>query len=300
MRNYIFLLACLFSTSMLYAQSTSSDQAEGKCFKKYTCDKSFKKRCSTKTKRAQSTNTTFSEQALAKKWKVNAVGLNIGSFGDHYRDMTAEGMLSMAINFDKQIDLDGYHLVYGGSNVSIEGGTIGAFISLSPRTRDKSSFNFNQELRLGANLNINREAMIEYHNSPSRGYTGGNSIVYCVIENELTLSGAYLFRKRFSKRLSIYGGAGLNLGSTFDNAFLLIESDNTSFDTETTEVAAKSSYYTRGFGQVGLTYHTLGHVAFNLDLQTGMGMQIVNGAQNNLISETCVVQMGAQYSFLRN
>lgn len=296
MKKYIFLLTCLFSANFVAAQSTI-EQKDRSCIKRMFCSDKAKKSCYTKCDK-QKTNELGTANSL-KKWRVGAVGFSMGAFADMYHNMTDEGMKSMAINLpQREINLEGYRKTYGENEVMIEGGMLGGYVSLNPRRRDGSGYNLNQELRLGVGVNLDREAMIQYQDEVSGTE---NSVIYCLIENELMLSGSYLVKFRLSNRFSLYGGGGMNLGGTFNNAFLLIEDKTVSNEvvTETTEVQALSSYYTRGFAHGGVAYHTKGRVSFHLDFKTGMGMQIVNGAKNNLISESCVGQIGVQYSFMK-
>ena len=292
MKKYIFLLTCLLSTSMLMAQCPKSSSK--RCFKAEKCKKQYTSSCEKKTM-------DVNEECMlpnTKKWRIGAIGLNIGSFTDHYQSMTVEGMKSMAIDLPNvPVDLNGLNMMGDESSVVIEGASLGAYISLNPRNRTRDGHNLNQELRIGFSTNIDREAMIQFSDNNYE-----NSVIYCLIESEVMLSAQYLFSGQFGRRFGFYGGAGMNVGSTFNNLFLLIEDGRDSngfWESSTTEVAAKSSYYTRGFLSAGLMYHTLGRVSLSLDIQSGVGLQVVNGAKNNYISDICAGQLGVQYRFLK-
>ena len=283
MKNLFALFALLLSTQLVLAQCP---YAAKKCqVKEKACQKKSLSSCDKKV----TTN-----EIATKRWQINAVGVTIGSFGDMYDNMTEEGMLSMANGLPNgSINSTAFSKV--DNQVMIEGGSLGAYISLNPRNRTQDGYNLNQELRLGINANIEREAMIEF-SDPSY-----NSLVYCLIENEINLSASYLFSRTFGRRFGVYGGLGMNVGSTFDNVFLLINNtneDDTSWEAGTTEVEAKSSYYTRGFLHLGLAYH-MRRISLSLDVKSGMGMQFVDGAQNNYIKDSCVGQLGVQYNFNR-
>lgn len=284
MKKYFFLFTCLLSSTLLMAQNPL--KSEESCKRYSSCEK--------RSSKCDKSSKFGSTDLVSKKWRVNAVGIGVGDFGDTYQNMSVEGMKSMAIDLPSQnMNLTG--LRQDQNTVMISGANLGAYISLSPRNSTKDGYRTGQELRIGLNANIDREAMIQYSD-----FNYDNSVIYCLIENEVNISASYLFSGTLWNRLGFFGGAGMNLGSTFNNSFLLIEDrsdSNGNFESTTTTVDAKSSYYTRGFIHAGIMYHTLGRISFSLETQSGVGMQIVDGAKNNYLSDSCSGRIGLQYRF---
>lgn len=285
MKKYILSLALLICTGFVYAQN---------------CSDYRKSNCYTKCEKRQSQN--LNDVKPSKKWKISGFGASFGASGDSYANMTKEGMASMAINMPSQLlNVDGYEQTIDANEFMVHGGQVGAFAVLS-RDNSKEPFMFHPEFRFSLNATFDREAMFEYTRTDEVPTSSPNSVIYCLIENEVNFTASYIARMYMGERFSIYGGAGLNAGTTFNNIFLLIQDQPTStnpYNESTTEVEAKSSYYTRGLIHVGATYHTRGRLSFNFDMQSGAGLQIIDGSSNNLISEVCAGSLGIQYNLFR-
>ncbi len=224
-----------------------------------------------------------------KKWKIANVGVQTGSYIDNYSNITQQGLQSMIrgnvvpmVLVDLKENSDYY--------AAMEGGRLSAYISLNPFNFEQGNRNFNQELRLGLSMTLDRELMLDYYGFDENRQR--HNLTYCLVENEFMVSATYLFKKHIGRHISVYAGPGANIGTTFDNQMLAWGSDIEFFDSK-----ASASIYTRLYGEAGLSLRVLKGITFTAETQLGVGMQIVHGGKNNIVSSTNAISLGLQYQF---
>ncbi|PHR33159.1 MAG: hypothetical protein COA38_05570 [Fluviicola sp.] len=226
---------------------------------------------------------TFAQEnaTKVKKFKLNSIGIDFGYTGDRYSKMNLESMYDLTKNpslLDR--DLNGYtSSLYRSS----DGGRIGINASFTPFSTANDSYNTNHEVRFGAYYS-SREPLISYNRIDADGTR--NSIIYCNMVQELSLTGAYLIRKSPAKAkwFSVYAGLGASLGSSFNDKMVVMEShyDPNDYSTITNENAfyeAKSSFYSRVYAPIGLDVTIFNRVRLGLEGTIGVGMQNVYGGK---------------------
>lgn len=225
-----------------------------------------------------------------KKWRVANFGVHIGSYFDSYSNMSQAGLESMIRGTDlPSIDLG--HLIPNSDYYALmEGGRMGAYIALHPFSYGNQDYKWNQELRLGLSVNLDRELMLNYYNIDDTRQI--RDITYCLIENEAILSASYLFKKQIGRYLNVYAGPGANIGKTFNNTMLAWGSDFDHFESK-----ASASTYTRLYAEGGVSLRTFKGLTITAETQLGAGMQIVHKGKNNFVSNTTAVTLGLQYQF---
>lgn len=215
-----------------------------------------------------------------KKFKLNSIGIDFGHTGDRYSKMNLESMYDLTKNpslLDR--DLNGYtSSLYRSS----DGGRIGVNASFTQTGTTNDSFNTNHELRFGAYYS-SREPLISYNRIDADGIN--NSIIYCNVVQEVSLTGAYLIRKSpvKAKWFSVYAGLGVSLGSSFNDRMVVMENsyDPNNYSEGTNANAsyeAKSSFYSRVYAPIGLDVTIFNRVRLGLEGTIGVGMQnVYNG-----------------------
>ncbi len=187
-----------------------------------------------------------------KMWQINSFGTHVGISSDVYQRMSMDHMRDFATNpSELTLDLDGYTEY---AHAVITGVTLGGWITASKFNAASGEYRTNREVQLGANIITGRESAVEYEREePTANGTEYHSVVYCDMESEVNLHGAYLFRTNRERKWNVFGGIGANIGATFNDAMLIIfnryATDNngtfieSSFDEEDVlEYGAKPSY----------------------------------------------------------
>lgn len=245
------------------------------------------------------TATTVSAQTETTKsptWRLSSFGLNIGTVHDVYQRMNLDMMYDFTQNsalLDR--DLTGMEeILYRESS----GGRVGLNVTLSA---DRPNARYGHEIRLGAFFS-NREPLISYHAPSEFGEASGSSIIYCNVVNEVSLEGTYLLRRSLGKKekFSLYGGAGISLGSSFNNKLVVMESssDSTGMFASGSDsfYAGKSSLFTRVNVPVGIQANLINRVSFNFETIIGVGMQSVFGGRNYFIPFSGGIRLGISYN----
>lgn len=220
-----------------------------------------------------------------KKLKLNSIGVDFGYAGDRYSKMNLESMYDLTKNpalLDR--DLNDYtSSLYRSS----EGGRFGINASFTPFSTANDSYNTNHEIRFGAYFS-SREPLISYDRTDVNG--NHNSIIYCNMVREISLTGAYLIRKSPAKAkwFSVYAGLGASLGTSFNDKMVVMENSYSpndymsgTFDIEVYE--AKSSFYSRVYAPLGMDVTIFNRVRLGLEATVGVGMQNVYGGKTYLM-----------------
>lgn len=236
--------------------------------------------------------TTFAQ----KTWQLNEVGLGFGTQNDRIQNMSMDWMRTYAYSNEAfQVALDGYdYTPYS----EFFGTTLNAAVSFRKAT---PTGDISHELRFGATLITDREAMISYDREDLvEGGTYQESLIFCLVDDELALDMAYLVRKT-GKHFSVYTGVSGMFGSTFSSQLLrirnasIVPEDINLGNTSITEVenttayfSAKNAAFCRLQVPVGIEVHRK-KWAFGPEFRVGVGGHSVFGGEivfhcpNNLI-----------------
>jgi hypothetical protein len=222
--------------------------------------------------------------------KINSIGIEVGTNRDTYQKMDLETMYDLTQNpalLDR--DLNGYESNFYRTT---SGGKIGFNLSFTPYSRKTGEYNSAHEIRLGAHY-VNSEPLISYYKFGQQGIS--SSFMYCNMVNEVSLNGAYLFKKSptIAPWLSFYAGVGASLGSSFNNKMLVMESTITSNDDTSSKYSyesdfydAKSSFYSRIYAPLGINVTIFNKVQFGFEGTIGSGMQSVYDGKTYLLPVT--------------
>lgn len=229
---------------------------------------------------------SFAQFPLGKqKAKLSGVRVIIGGTTDSYANLSPEGLFSMLKpnqNFD--FDLNNYE-EYDSYFAVMSGGSLGVSLIFNPKKSD-GTLRTNREIRVGANIGLDREVMIDM---AARNLGGPADYVgLCVIENSFNLEAAYLFIASITNFLEVYAGPGANLGGTFGNRFLFVGDPS-----DIGDLKARNSNYVRAHAIAGATFGT-NHIFFQLEGKVGAGAQIVHNGKANLLG-TYGIQIGVGY-----
>ena len=229
-------------------------------------------------------------------WRLSSFGINVGTVHDVYQRMN----LDMMYDFTENPALLDRDLTGMQENLYREssGSRLGLNVSLEA---NRPNARFGHEIRLGAFFS-NREPMISYHQSSADENFASTNIIYCNIVNEVSIEGAYLLHKTLGRRgwFSAYAGAGLSIGSSFNNQLVVMESSSDSTGMFATGndsfYDAKSSLFTRVNIPIGIQATVLKKVNFNFETNIGVGMQSVFGGRNYFMPVTSGIRLGLSYN----
>jgi len=223
-------------------------------------------------------------QFFLSKNKIKLTGFraSLGGSSDVYGNLSGEGLFSMLKpNQGANFDINQYREVDYGYAAEMVGGSLGFDLTFSPTNSD-GTLRTNRELRLGVNVNIEREILIDMAPLSQTGDWLG----LCVIENNFNLNVAYLFKAKLGP-LEVYTGPGANVGGTFGNDFIFMGSgDNTFYQ-------AYGSNYVRAYGLAGFGLN-IWRVQFQAEGTYGVGSQVVYNGDVNLL-RTYGLQLSVGY-----
>jgi len=242
----------------------------------------------------------MSEVVRMKKLQFNQVDFGIGVDNDHYGSMSLDEISAFAKHPEEiQRDLSG--LVEEATTVT-RGAALYVNFGYTPLNKSTGTYRNDREWRFGVGLHSGKESMLSYKNEEL-----DTTIVYCNLQSEITIEGAYLFKGRWGKRFHWYYGAGMSLGSTFNNQIMLIasrylkpgqhpsEQENNEENTKT--YAAKSVQYGRFYIPYGIGYGINNNLIIGFDFKTGIGFQKIPGHSVNYIKKTGAFVLGVKYRF---
>ncbi|MEM1134750.1 MAG: hypothetical protein AAGI07_02840 [Bacteroidota bacterium] len=242
-----------------------------------------------------STAHIFAQDRPLKKMTLKNVRFHVGSFFDTYDNLSPEGLLSMIKGANTSgFKLSDYEEAYRYAR--LEGGNIGFDLVFTP-TKQLYNNKVTQEIRLGASVNLAREAMIDMskitENENADPYYTGDFVGLCIIENEFVLQASYIFNFSIvESKWQLYVGPGANFGSTFSNDFVFIGlSDEL--------IPAKNSHFFRAYTTLGTS---LQFNRWRVDLESiyGLGAQIVHQSDNNFMKRNRAVQLGISYQLKKS
>ena len=244
--------------------------------------------------------TDVQELSKMKKWQFNQMDWGVGIDNDHYDKMSLDLIMAFAKDPDQmQRDLSGMN---EDATTVTRGAAYYTNISFSPLDASTGTYKTNRELKLGMGIHANKEAMLTYKNEDL-----DTSIVYCNLQSEITIEGAYLFKTKWGKRIHLYAGIGANVGATFNNEMVLITgkyfdegehpSEQPSDEMNAESYEAKSVAYSRIYIPYGIGYGIGQKTIIGLDFKTGVGVQKISGEQANYIKKTGAFILSVKYRF---
>jgi hypothetical protein len=233
-----------------------------------------------------------------QKLHFDQIEFGIGIDNDHYNTMSLEEIMAFANN-PEQMQRDLYGMEEVASTVN-RGAAIYVNFGYAPLNKTTNSYRTDREWRFGVGLHCGKEAMLSYKNEDI-----DTSIVYCNLQSEITLESAYLLKGLWGKRFHWYYGAGMSLGSSFNNQMLLISgryfgpdehpSEQESYEKNVETFDAKSVYYARFYIPYGIGYGLNERWIIGFDFKTGIGVQKIQGKSSNYIKKTGAFVLGVKY-----
>lgn len=244
------------------------------------------------------TNFSFAQST----WSLNEVAVGIGNQNDRVKDMSMDWMRTYAKSDEAfQLSLDGYDYnpcsEFMGTSLNVD----------LTFTQGDPMGNVSQELRVGARLITDREAMISFDREDIvETGTYQESLIFCLVDDELVWDIAYLVRKT-GKHFSMYTGVAGNFGTTFSSKLLRIRNssiipedialgnDGAQEVENTTDVfSAKNAVFYRMQIPFGLEVHR-NKWAFGPEFRIGVGGHSVLGGNSYLITPTTLFSMRLSY-----
>lgn len=219
-----------------------------------------------------------------QKARFSGFKLNIGGSFENYANLSGEGLFSMLRpNQTSSFDISNYREIDYGYGAIMEGNYLGFDLIFNPKNSE-GNVRLNREIRVGAQINIGREILIDM--SPNG--VSIDPIGLCLIENNFNLNASYLFRTT-NKIFNAYAGPGANIGGTFGNDFIFMGSGDQTF------YKAYGSNYLRVYALAGISMN-LARVSFHLEGNYGFGSQVVHNGDVNLL-QTYGLQASIGYRF---
>lgn len=228
-----------------------------------------------------------------KKWTVSSFSVATGMQMDRYMKMDLETMRELTFNpalLDR--DLNGYseQLDRNSSGVRMGG-------NITLRSANQTANGFEREIRIGAFYSA-REPIVYYTKTVGDVYS---TVLYCNMVNEVSVDGAYLLSKRSAriKRLRMYAGLGLSVGSTFNNKSIVMESSYGEEESTNTqdEYRGESSLISRLYIPVGVEFNVLKKLALGLEGNLGVGMQNIYSGKSYFMPVSASMQLKLAYQF---
>lgn len=254
---------------------------------------------------AQTTESTVPKGLLP--WKMSSLSLNMGGQTDNYAKMDLNRMRGYAKSSEllQEIDLSNHSGTYYND---VSGSSAAFNIAFNPIQfrAGKATTRTNREIRFGASVVFGREGMITYDPDNISFANSGESVTYCIIENEFTLSGEYRYIASPFRRFNVYGGFGAQLGGTAGNELLLIFDRNVNpavpnpeqVSTETDIYDAKNMIFARAYVPFGVEYNATDRIGVGLGFRQGLGLQQVMDGDTYFIWRSGATLFELKYRFL--
>lgn len=229
------------------------------------------------------------------KWRVNQVGLYLGGHNDSYAAMSMDYMRAYAFR-TSLVDLD----LQGMEEevfADVSSGMVVLSLGMQPLDRVGNVYRTNQELRFTVELQAGKEAMIAWSEQGS-----SNTLVYCVIQNEASINGAYLLRMDKLPVIDLFVGAGASLSRSFGNQFVFINESNVRYAGEqagnqgASYFRARGSAYYRLYLPFGLDLKLFENFRLSLETRIGAGVEHVRGDGGYSIPLSRATLLGMKYS----
>lgn len=241
-----------------------------------------------------------SEYEPKRQWKAAGLNFGLGVDWDQYKSMSLERIMVFA-KHPERMQRDLANLSEDATPVTAGVALYGS-IAFAPLDYRTGTYRNDRELRVGVGIHSPKEAMVTYKNEDL-----DTSIVYCNIHGEFTVEASYVFNGQWGKRFQWYAGGGMNAGLTFANGMIIISgryfepgahpSTQESHEMNQDHYKARQVYYTRAFIPFGIHYQVSSKWSLGFDLRTGLGLQMIKGAPDNIITNTGSFILGATCHF---
>lgn len=188
-------------------------------------------------------------------------------------------------NQGSDFDMSQYRAIDNGLPAENTGGALGFDLVFNTRSKD-GFLRLNRELRIGLDLNIQREIMLD---TEALDATSIFNPTLCLIENNLNLNVAYLFKTGRNGIVEAYAGPGANVGGSFGNDLIFLGTN------DTTPYEAYGSTFVRAYALAGVKVN-LWRVNVALEGNYGLGSQVVHNGDVNLL-RTYGLRIAAGFRF---
>ena len=254
---------------------------------------------------------SYGQSSVPKPVKISSINFSMGIMADIYQRMDLESMRDISTNPEIfSHNLDGYQedlwRESGGMMIKLDA----TFSLYNPISQ---SYSQNRELRMGIAYS-EREPLIGYNKSSvsSDGLTTSReSLIYCNMQNELSVSGAYLWKTGGDKKriFRAYAGLGSNLGLTFNDRMVVMwnsyediedpatgEGQFESTELEFTNIKAKSVIFLRAFAPVGVELNVW-RIKLGVEGSIGTGVHQTLGGRTYFMPYTFNFLLRGGFSF---
>jgi hypothetical protein len=225
------------------------------------------------------------------QWKISSVGHQRGMLMDEYKSMSIDWMRGHTKNEEVIFMDEGEYEIM--NEACVMGQQLGFNLGLSSTNLKNEEVSTSQEIRFSVNAVVGREAMVQYNEDvDNQGEVDIKSTVFCLVDNEVNISGAYLLKKRLW-RLDLGAGIGGSVGTNFNPQMLKIRSYNSNSTnpeatssegtTETETYAAKNSVFGRIYIPLTIGIWMGDKMEFFVEHRIGTGAEkVIDGATNQM------------------
>lgn len=254
---------------------------------------------------------SFSQNEIPKTFKLSSINFSMGSTLDMYRKMDLNSMKDISTNTEIfSHNLEGYTpnlwRESGGFLINLDA----SFSKFNPITK---TYRKDRDFRVGISYS-EREPAITYDKraeDENGMITFSETIMYCNVQNEINLSGAYLIKTGGDKKriFKLYAGLGANLGATFNDKMIVFWDENhtqygadgsyinsESNNLEYTEVKAKSALFLRAYIPAGIEIN-LWRIRLGAEATFGSGVHQTIKGGTYLIPTTFSFGLKAGFTF---
>lgn len=233
-----------------------------------------------------------------KRFLITSANLGLGLDWAEYEEISYKDIHDSA----KNPEVLKRELQYLEEEISTITGSIGLFASVSfaPLNLKTNTYRTDREIRLGATLYAPREAMVSYKNELM-----DTAIVYCNLQGEFAIDGAYLFKGKLGKKWMWSVGGGLNVGLSHENEVMVIEgayfepgahpSTQESLEANRHFYEAKNAYYLRAYIPYSMHFSVSDRIAIGFECRKGIGGQFTRGQEPNFFPRIGSFILGARY-----
>ena len=227
--------------------------------------------------------------------KLSSINFSFGFYSDIYQRMDMDAMRDISTNtaiFNQ--NLDGYTESLwresSGTLIVLDA----QFYRLNPLTQE---YDRNKIVRFGISYS-EREPAVSYNKTSvdSNGMRQVQySIVYCNVQNEVNLNGAYIWKSGGNQKriLRFYAGLGGNMGLTFNDEMIVMQNTNTTVMDSTGKfqyynqrydsqddiiVPARTALFLRAYAPVGVELNVW-KAKLGLEGSAGFGMHQIMGGR---------------------
>lgn len=221
------------------------------------------------------------------QWKISSVGHQRGMLMDEYKTMSIDWMRGHTKNEEVIAMEEGEYEIM--NEACVMGQQLGFNMGMSSTNLKNEEVSTSQEIRFSVNAVVGREAMVQYdENVNDQVDVDTKTTVFCLVDNEVNVSGAYLLKKRLW-RLDLGAGIGGSIGTNFNPQMLKIRSYsgtnqeviNPESTTET--YAAKNSVFGRIYIPLTIGIWMGDKMEFFVEHRIGTGAEkVIDGATNKM------------------